>query len=190
MIVVESKIAKRYATAFLRVTETQPALMETLGAFLHFLKTHSIFLATLNVPSISLEKKIEVIEKVLEKQKLIQVPACKKLILLLLKDKRIDLLEEVLKKIIALYKQWEKKHHFTVTTSHSLEEEEEVTVLNFIQEQLTLKGLSPKDVTANFVVDPSLISGIRIAGNTFLWERSIAKQLRTLEQKILRQEEE
>lgn len=183
MIVSESKLAKKYATAFLNVCKKEGHTVHTeiLSTFANFVTSNKVFQATLSLPSLSYDKKTEIIELVTKKLQLSS--SLKKLIFLLLKDKRIDLLGIVLRKILLLHRQQQQKHHFHVSTSHKISDSEKEAILNFI------KTLVSNKVTASFDVDITLLSGIKIKGNTFLWERSIAKQLRKIEQKILRREE-
>jgi ATP synthase F1 delta subunit len=152
--------------------------METLFTFSSFLEKNKIFQATLAIPSLKKGLKKELVE--LTAQKLQLSPGIKKLTFLLLQSKRIELLNEVIKQILFLYRQKEKKYYFTVTTSHPLNNSEEQMVLTFISSQIE------NHVHASFVVDKSLISGMKIEGNTFMWERSIAKQLRNIEKNIIR----
>lgn len=183
MIVLESQLAKKYAVAFLNVhaEDCFPEHEAGLIKFEQFVSTQKIFQATLSLPSLSLEKKEEIINQVAQK---LQLPPCiERLPLILLKHKRLDLLNSILKKIMLLYKQREKQHHFHVSTSHELATEEKEAVIKFI------KTFVKNNVATSFDIDKMLISGIRIKGTKFLWERSIAKQLRDIERTILRREE-
>lgn len=183
MIIAVGKIVKRYAVAFLNlhIEKFTPAYLEKITSFATFVTIHKVFQATLNIPSLSTDKKKHIVEQTLAK--LDQPESITPLVLLLLKDKRIDLLGAVLRQIMFLYKQRENKYHFTVSSSHELTAQEQQAVTNFIKTQV------PNHVTTDFVIDQTLISGIKIEGNDHRWERSIAKQLRSIEQKILRQEE-
>lgn len=183
MIIVESHIAKKYASAFLNVYEKKcdDSCMKALLNFSNFLHINHMYLATLNIPSLSIEKKKSIIDSV--SKKLLLPESIKTLTLLLLKDKRVDLLDEVLKKIIFLHKQRVSEHSFVVSSSHDLTSEEKESVITFIKSQIS------NSVKTSFTIDKSLISGIKIEGNTFRWERSIAKELRNIEQKLSRQEE-
>ena len=182
MIVLESQLAKKYASAFLNVCEKEnhEVHLEIVSTFYDFITSNKVFQAILNLPSISIEKKHAIIEHV--SQKLYLCKNINRLVFLLLEDKRIDMLGEILKKIILLRKQKLKEHHFFVSVSHEVTEKEKNQILKFI------KSLVDTEVTASFIVDVSLIGGIKIKGNTFLWERSIEKQLREIEQTILRRE--
>jgi len=183
MIILESKLAKKYAVAFLNVYgETcLPQHRSSIITFTKFVAGHKIFQMVLSLPSLTFEKKREVIKVVMNK---LDLPGCiEKLILLLLKHKRIDLIASVLEKILQLNKARAKEHHFSITTSHTLEKKEQDAMVEFIKHSIDRK------VVASFDLDPSLISGIRIKGSGYLLERSIAKQLETIDQKILRREE-
>jgi ATP synthase F1 delta subunit len=182
MIVLESQLAKKYAIAFLNVCDKESHVvhLEVISAFYDFTTSNKVFQAILNLPSLPMEKKHKIIKHVSEKLYLCQ--NIKKLVFLLLKDKRIDMLDEILKKIILFRKQKLKKYHFSVSVSHKVTEDEKNKIIKFIT------SLVNTEITTSFIVDVSLIGGIKIKGNTFLWERSIAKQLREIEQKILRRE--
>lgn len=183
MIVLESKIAKKYARAFLNVykDECTSEYIDTLVTFSDFISRNRLLEATLTLPSLSMEKKVSIVDSIA--QKLYLSDGMKNLIFLLLKSKRIDLLVEIVKQILFLYMEKEKKYYFKVTTSHEISEKERDKVLEFINKNVK------NHITASFFVDKSLISGIKIEGNTLLWERSIARQLRKIEQRLLRREE-
>jgi len=183
MIVIESKLAKKYAIAFLNIyiKECTANYIERIAFFADFVMKNRLFQATLNIPSLSKKKKDLMIELVAQKFHLPK--SIKILSFLLLKEKRIDLLGEILKKILFIHKQHAHLHHFIITSSHELTPQEQTKVIAFIKKQ------SHNHITTSFIIDASLISGIRIEGNTFKWERSIVKQLRAIEQKIVCQEE-
>lgn len=183
MIIASGKLIKKYATAFLRTlkNEQRDLHIEIITAYENFVSRNKVFQATLELPSFTIEKKHELIELVAKK---IQIsPELKKLTLLLLKDKRIHLLGGVLKKILQLHKESEQQHHFHVSTSHKISQSEQKIILNFIKKTID------NNITASFDIDVSLLSGIKIRSNTLFWERSIAKKLREIEQKITRRED-
>lgn len=53
----------------------------------------------------------------------------------------------------------EKIHHFLTTNTHAI-------------------------VETSYALDPSLIAGLRIQSTTYLWEKSIAQQLRAVQTKM------
>lgn len=183
MLIVKDIIAKKYALAFLHVykAECDNLYIEKLAIFTKFISSSKIFQAILSRPSLPITKKKQIVELMAEKLGL--RPCTKKLVLLLLKEKRIELLVDICKKILLLYKKQQNVEHFEITSSHKLLTEEEKIITEFIASQVSIK------INANFTVDTSLISGIKIKSDTFIWERSINKQLQKIEQKLLRREE-
>ena len=189
MIVLESKLAKIYAVAFLNLSCRQgldndlcsPPCVASIKRLYFFVTQHRIFQAVLNLPSLPTKQKKEIILQVATK---LQVQrGIENVMLLLLKHKRIDLLGDVLKKIVFLHEERANKRHFFVTTSHDLSSDEQKEILELID------SLVPEHASASFAIDTSLISGIKIKGHGLLLERSIAKQLRKLEHSVLQQEE-
>jgi len=188
MIVLESKLAKKYAVAFLNTfcdatDEKKRCSLNDIDSLhkLHtFISGDKIFQAVLSLPSLTTDQKQKIIVHVADTLHLEQCAT--RLMMLLLKDKRIDLLDEILKKIFFLQKKRAQKYHFDVTTSHELTPDEQQAVTNFI------KTLVPNHITATFTIDTNLISGIKIKGDTLLLERSIAKQLRFIEHNSLNRE--
>ena len=100
-------------------------------------------------------------------------------VLQLLRDhQRLPLFFEIVEQITLLY----RKHHTyelcTVRSSHALTEQQK----NFLIEQLEKRV--GKKLQYQSEVDSRLIAGIRVQGESFVWEHSIAQQLRLLEQRI------
>lgn len=184
MIVVEEQISKKYAQAFINnyahdFTPTYIARVKALATFLS--KDNNLFQATLSLPSLPLEKKQEFVERLAKKLSL--QPYTKKLFLVVLLHGRIDLIGRILHNIVVLYGRTQNEQQFTVSTSHELTTEEKQNIINFITQHV------PAQLIVCFTVDPTLICGIRIKSDSFLLERSIAKQLRNLKQLLLRQDE-
>lgn len=183
MLVLESKLAKKYARAFLNVypQECTPQLLQKVEAFIAFLTATPLYLTMLSLPSIELSQKQSVVAQTVATFHL--QPCTQSLLFLLLQQKRIELLPKILQKILFLAKQERDEESFTITSSHPLTGEEKNTVINFIKKHIL------KKIITTFTTDTSLISGIQIKSDTLLWERSIAKQLRNIKQMVLRQEE-
>ncbi|HXW85779.1 MAG TPA: ATP synthase F1 subunit delta [Candidatus Bathyarchaeia archaeon] len=97
--------------------------------------------------------------------------SCTQLWNLLCTHRRLFLLEAVIESILYTYN---KKHAIadaTITSSHALLASEQKAVEKFFAEKTGLKILYTS------AVDPTLIVGIRIQSATFLWERSLRKNL-------------
>ena len=97
-----------------------------------------------------------------------------KLITLLVHDKRAPLMSRVLKELVALYR---KKHtivFFEITSSHGLTHEQ----LDNIEQFLARK--TGCDIIYKYEVDTTLIAGLRLQSDAFVWEYSIRKQLENM----------
>lgn len=176
-----SIISKKYATAFLNVFSDQISdknLKKWIGLE-NFLKKNKFFYIYLRVPTISYltkQKALIRVSKVFKLEKPIT-----KMMFLLLDDGRIELLHVVLNKIILLYRRKTNTKLFRITSSHDLADKEKEKILKFIQ------SISDGGVLTDFEKDEKLICGFRIQSLTFLWERSVAKQLRSVKRSIFKQ---
>ncbi len=176
-----SSLARRYAIAFLNLFfEKLPHdCLEKLNRFKKFLQENRMFYVCLRLPTLSFLKKQKILNKTIKSFNL-STPV-QKLVLLLLDHGRIEMLAKVVEKIIIFYRQRKNTELFGITTSHKLSDSEKKRVIKFV------KILSSGDVVTNFEVDEKLIAGFRIQSKTFLWERSIAKQLRDIKRSIFKQ---
>mgnify|MGYP006413565891 CR=1 FL=1 len=178
----ESIIAKKYAIAFLNTYEEKLTIdcFKTFKIFSKFLKANPLFIAALSVPSIPIERKHDFLIKTLDNlhvHKYLQ-----KLVFLLLKENRIELLGKVLKNVSIQYKKRNGIIKFYVSSSHELDEKEKIAIKSFVK-----KNMGEHSKTS-FLIDKNLISGLRMKSSIFLWERSIDKRLRTMKQSLLRQD--
>lgn len=100
--------------------------------------------------------------------------AIKPLLSILAKHKRLSLLPDVLDALVVLYKQKHNICSCIVSSAHALTDEQ--------KERLTLlaERLFCKHAEMQFLVDESLIAGIKIKSNSRVWEYSVAKQLRAI----------
>lgn len=175
-------LAHKYACAYSRLYnhELDDVYISNLLALGHFLKKNSLFCVYLELPTISDDLKKQALSKMTNYFHLSQ--AMHHLCAILLQHKRIDLLGQIVKKIIKYYYNQRQQEVFTVTTSHLIKLVEQEQVLLFIQ------GMMPgKKITINFGVNASLICGIKIKSDTLLWERSIAKKLKDTQCMVLQQ---
>ena len=104
--------------------------------------------------------------------------AVENLIDLLLSHKRSYILPHVLTYIVELYKIRHKILNFTIASSHQLSEKTIETIQEFLAKQ-----------TGNTImyidkIDKKLIAGLRLESTTFLWEYSIRKHLRRIQQSV------
>ena len=97
--------------------------------------------------------------------------SCIYLMRVLLTQKRIDLLNLVLKNLLLLYKEKHAIEHFTCITSHEIDQATKKKILTFISSRTS------NTVECDFTTDKNLIIGIRIESKNYFWERSIRKIL-------------
>ena len=174
-------VAKKYAQAFLNVFSCQVSKdnLDKWIALEKFLEQNKLFYIYLGIPSISYFTKQRVLTSIAHELKL-EKPIIK-MMFLLLDHRRIEFLHAVLNKIILLYRRKNNIKKFVVTYSHDLNEEEKQEIIKFTE------NISGGEVVAEFVRDEKLICGLRIQSLTFLWERSVAKQLRGVKRSIFKQ---
>lgn len=176
-----SRISRKYAQAFLNVFFDQISndCIKKLEKLEKFLKENKLFFVYLRIPSIPVQAKQDALNKFIEFFGLCE--PFEKLIFLLLSHGRIDFLDEVVSKILTLYRSKKHIQFFKISTSHALEEKEKERVIKFV------KGLASGEVVCKFLVDAKIIAGMRIQSEAFLWERSVAKQLRDVKRSIFKQ---
>lgn len=176
----ESIIAKKYATAFLNLHDDflQEEHIRQLKAIEQFLKKNKNFYISLGIPTISRETKKIALQRVIGEFHLGRLTL--QLMLTLLDHGRIEILDRVLYFIDIGYRRRKNIESYTIISSHALNESQKKDIEQFIT------TYSSATIRCKFVVDSSLIVGIRIESNTFLWERSMRRKLRRMSQSILR----
>lgn len=96
------------------------------------------------------------------------------LILLLAEQGRLALLVPVLQSVLSLDKELQGIIDVTIQSAQTLDAQQQEFVKKF------LEHLTGKKIHARLVDNPELIAGIRVQSDTFLWEHSVAQQLRFL----------
>ena len=99
--------------------------------------------------------------------------------MLLFAHNRIFLLESVLHDICCIYKHEHNEIDVMLSTAHEILPEQVAALTEFFTSN------SKGNVTMHVVRDPSLIAGVRMQSETWLWEDSVAKKLRALKQNVL-----
>lgn len=179
----EKKLAWHYATAFLQkfnytdlshIQNATTLLLQVPTAFPLFFR----MLQTSNLP---FEQKATGIDYLLEKNALTQEGVI--LIKALTKHRRIPLLSLVAQTILTKYKREQGFYDVSVSSSQPLSDEQKKVIEN------TLRQAVGGVLSIAYHQDKKLISGIKVEGPTFYWERSIAKTLRRIECCLQKQEQ-
>ncbi len=173
-------VARKYAVAYLNVfgSDFVPDDLGNLDALSDFLKEYHHVTYLLGLPVIPHQKKKEMLNALSREFHL--TDRIDKLVDLLLHDKRLFLLGPILEFMARLYRE---KHHiieFSITSYPCLSESD----LNDLTQFLARSTGCAIIYTNN--EDKNLIAGIRMESTTYLWEFSIAQQLRTLRIQTMR----
>lgn len=174
-----SDIAKKYAQAYLNVCGQEHTYQDfcSMWRAAQFLSEHHSLLFYLSLSMINEIDKKRFIDLFFEKFHLF--PSLKQLFYLLLKNKHINLAADTLRDIYALYKIQHNIVDLQVTSAGDLSEKQIEEIRNFFIQR---SGQKP---FIHHHVNPSLIAGIRLQTETYLWEYSIAQHLRKLKQELV-----
>jgi len=175
---VRNTLSRRYAQAFLRVFSHKIKVsdLDCLKQAALFLKKrpHGMFLMELSLLSEELKQKL--VDDLCQKFTL--PDGCKKLCFLLIKSRRVSLLSDIFNHIIIFKEQELHIAHFKVTSSTGLSHEQKEQVVRFLDN--SIHG----SINCTYQVDTSLIAGIRLQSTSFLWEKSVKKRLRDLQESL------
>jgi ATP synthase F1 delta subunit len=168
-------LARKYATAFLEVYGNSMTLdnYHALQSFKRVWDAHPDWLRALTMPTITHEKKIMLCTQMLAAYQV--MPDVIKLMTLLINDKRESHFSKVLDIFCSLYLQKTGIVECTLASSHPLDEHERTIIQQFIAHQVGYR------IMYDYKVDPDLIAGIKVTSPTFMWEYSVARQLREIE---------
>lgn len=174
-------LTKKYAQAFLNLYSSQLSdqIIEKTAACQLFFNEHKNIHGYLILSTVSFAEKSALLGKICAA---FSLPSpFNQLSLVLARQGRIDLFPLILQKIILGYRAEKDIHYFTIATSHPIGEHEKSELVCFIEKKVARK------IIVDFIVDSSLICGIKIKSDTLAWERSIAKQLKNIKLEALQQ---
>lgn len=104
----------------------------------------------------------------------------KKLCYLLLEHNRLGLLPAVLEHIVRIYRKKEGVEYCSIITAQPILQDVVKQLARYVEKKVKKKIIPLQ------VVDPTLIAGIRLQGQEFLWEHSVRKSLRSLSLALVR----
>jgi F-type H+-transporting ATPase subunit delta len=171
---INNNITQKYAKAFMAVfpksfTFTDVKKIEITQKFL---QTHKQILLFLQLPQFDQEKKQSMIADLISHFSL--PDHFSTIILLLIEHKRSFYIPAVLSSIIQLYKKQTNSIEFFIKSTHNLNEQHIELVKQFLGQLLN------KNIIGTPSIDTSLIAGIRLQSDNYLWEYSIRKHIQTL----------
>lgn len=170
------KCAHRYAKAWINAHSQELSKID-IDQFSHtidLLKTASKKLAVLDLHPLAKEQQIRASEIIMKHFSLPGI--LNGLVRLLVCHRKAQLIARVFLQIKKILTHQTKIASFAVSTSHALQKSDQEHIIEFIKKSLNLKTIS-----AAFMLDDSLICGIKITNEEVVFEQSIAKQLRDIE---------
>ncbi|QQR48976.1 ATP synthase F1 subunit delta [bacterium] len=181
MIVKSESLAKKYAEALMNLYQDllDDRCYQSLLVLESFFKKHKYICVYLDIPTISDEVKELMLKKILE-----TLNICKTIVRLikpLLKHRRIEMIYDIVCQVIRLYRIRKNMLLFEVTTSHELTDQEQHDVITTLE-----KIPNVKKVEVTFLVDVALVCGIKVKGETLLWESSVTQHLENVKRSVLR----
>jgi F-type H+-transporting ATPase subunit delta len=177
MDIKEEIVVKKYAQAFLNSfytesTQIYPILTDLNG----FLRSHAQFNFIARLPVTFAPLKIGVLKRLLSPYNL---PApVYKLIQLLIEDQRLFLLPSILDQLAQLYRIKNNIVLVTASSPQALSTKQIEQIITFLYQK------KRTEIAIQTKIDPALIAGLRLQSDSFLWEHSIAQQLKRIERLI------
>ena len=172
---IDKIVAKKYAKAFMAVFPKSFVLgdIKKIEAAQTFLQTHKRTLFFLQLPQFTLERKKSMVADLIDYFSLPHDFAA--LILLLIQHDRSYYIPDVLLCITQLYKEQIGSVEFSIQSPQVMSGNHIESIKQFLGHLLNKKIIGIPSI------DTSLIAGLRLQSNDYLWEYSIRKQMRALQ---------
>jgi F0F1-type ATP synthase delta subunit len=175
MNILQDKLAKKYGQAFVNIYGdsldiAHIEIIEQVGAFL---KKHREILFYVQLSVFDEDRSRKGLDALLQECEIGDLLA--PLVELLTDHKRMVLFGSVLEWIAVLALEAKNIMKFTIESYPALTEQEQRLLNDFLKKE------TGKQILSNVVTNSNLIAGLRVYSETLGFERSIRKQLRTLE---------
>lgn len=179
MLLKNDIVAKKYAKAFLNIyfDAIVPETIETFIRLAAFFKRKKGVLYYLTVPRLDDAQRQQLLARFFAD--CMAIPAVQRLASVLLQQHRIELLPMVLERVVDEYRIRNSIMLFEVSSSHVLDEEQRGRIIAFLAKKTGAR------VSVSFSVDDTLICGVRMQSKTFMFEQSVADELKKIEQALL-----
>jgi ATP synthase F1 delta subunit len=179
-MIAYQQLSKKYAQAYLNAFFDQCTITDyhAIAAACRSLKKNRRLIFFLTLSSIDPVVKALSVEQICKKYSLSS--SIKKLLYLLLEKNRLFLIPQILEAIAFLYCKRAKLQLFHMSTSHSVTQ----NILDTLDKFLVCQ--TGQTIVCTHSIDTSLIAGVRLQSNDFLWEYSVRKSLRTVRLSLAR----
>ena len=168
-------LANKYAIAFLNVfmSELTPQSVTDINNAVNFLLENHRLLFLLQLPMISSKTKKQGIEILCQK---LSLPTCiTQLCNILIDARRLFLMSDIFPKIYTRYFKRVRILNFTFSSYPVIEPGSCEQLKEFLADK------TGYDIMYTYKEDKKLIAGIRLQSDTYLWEHSLAQQLKRLQ---------
>jgi F-type H+-transporting ATPase subunit delta len=171
---------KKYARMFLNVIgiDEAPKAIEELKAVNALMEKSKDFRVFMESPGFSLEDRRAALEGFMPLLALSDFTV--KFIVRLIEERIISALSQVINIVISLYLERKKRVKVSVITPTEVHE------MYALMLRASLKELTGKDVDIEYVLDPSLLGGMRIKVGSTMYDNSIKGQLRLLKDDLMK----
>jgi ATP synthase F1 delta subunit len=171
---VDREISQKYAKAFMAVFPKSCTLMDIgkITIAKNFLQTHKQTLLFLQLPQFDQERKKSMVADLLSHFSLPH--QLSSLMLLLITHNRSFYIPDVLLCITQLYKEQTNSIEFSLKSAQPMNEKQIESIKQFLGQLLN------KNIITRSSVDTSLIAGLRLQSNEYLWEYSVRQHIKTL----------
>lgn len=172
---IGSLLGRRYAQAFFTLflqNQSTNDHIENIRKLSCYLKARGKTLSLFSLSVIEDKQKIRILEELTERFELKEI--LHPLVLLLARTKRLELISIILTEIDRVYARKNNLMQLAVSSSTELKAEQKHALIAYLEKQT---GLT---LHATFIHDAQLIAGIRAVGDTFLWEDSLAKNIKQI----------
>lgn len=166
------KLAYKYARAFLNLYKDKIDKNQFIFLlhFLDFVKHNGVYFFCLSY--LNCEKKNAILDEIIKTFNLID--SYKNLIEILIYKNRTFLLKDILKSIAWEYQEEAKKYYFDFYFSSEISEDKIKILKNYLDKKIGA------DIIYNVEQDSSLIAGVRAQSDYYLWQNSVAKNLKDI----------
>ncbi len=171
---------KKYAKQFLKAVDLNevPRAIDQLGAVANLMEKDKSFKNLMVSPVFSDDERQKVITFV--SQKLNMSEGSGRYLQYVSEVKAMGALGEIVRAITALYLEMKKRSRAIITTPVPISKEHEAQLVT------SLKGITGKDIDLEFVMDPSLLGGVRIKVGSTMYDSSLKGQLGLLRDKLIK----
>lgn len=180
MIMSRKILARKYARAFLNLYFDALSDQEiaSIGRLNQLFTVNRGMLCYLSLPGLAIQNRQNFLLRLCENFSL--PPYFEKLVIVLIEKNNVELLPAIVMAIMQEFSRRKHILHFDVHSSHALLVDERSSIIDFLT-----KKTGAAVVRVNFFIDESLICGIKMRSDGYIFEHSVARELKKFEQSLL-----